>query len=147
MTKSLITLTTIASLLGAAAMAEGDHNHGHAINQDDAILSGADTAKIASFDILAAHAHRKGNVVTFHMTTNGVAGADVPDATGAVGGANVLSYVWPPLWTHPRLALKAAPEFWRWREPVTRVLMIRRSMMKMVTVIREMTALSGTAIG
>lgn len=95
MTKSLITLTTIASLLGAAAMAEGDHNHGHAINQDGAILSGADTAKIASFDILAAHAHRKGNVVTFHMTTNGVAGADVPDATGAVGGANVLSYVWP----------------------------------------------------
>lgn len=95
MTKSLITLTTIASLLGASAMAEGGHNHGLAITQEGAILSDADTAKIASFDILAAHAHRKGNVVTFHMTTNGVAGADVPDATGGVGGANVLSYVWP----------------------------------------------------
>ncbi len=95
MTRSLFTLTTIASLLGASALAEGSHDHGHAINQDGAILSDADTAKIASFDILAAHAHRKGNVVTFHMTTNGVAGADVPEATGEVGGANVLSYVWP----------------------------------------------------
>lgn len=95
MTKSLITLTTIASLLGASAMAASGHDHGHAITQDGAILSDADTAKIASFDILAAHAHRKGNVVTFHMTTNGVAGAEVPEATGGVGGANVLSYVWP----------------------------------------------------
>lgn len=95
MTRSFFALTTIAALLGTSALAESGHNHGHAITQDGAILSDADTAKVASFDILAAHAHRSGNVVTFHMTTNGVAGADVPEATGAVGGANVLSYVWP----------------------------------------------------
>ncbi len=29
------------------------------------------------------------------MTTNGVAGAETPEPAGAVGGAPVLSYVWP----------------------------------------------------
>ncbi len=67
----------------------------HAVHQDGAVHSPADAAKTASFDILAAHVHRKGNVVTFHMTTNGIAGADVPEATGEVGGSSVWSYVWP----------------------------------------------------
>ncbi|WP_120499171.1 hypothetical protein [Roseovarius sp. EL26] len=93
MTKPLMIF--IATMIGGSAIAEGDHNQNAAIHQDGAILSEADAAKTASFDILGAHAHRKGNVVTFHMTTNGVAGADVPVATGAIGGANVLSYVWP----------------------------------------------------
>lgn len=86
-------ITTSLALIGGYAWADG--NHAHAINQDGAILSEADQTKIASFDILGAHAHRKGNVVTFHMTTNGVAGSDVPAPTGALGGAEVLSYVWP----------------------------------------------------
>ncbi|NVO58516.1 hypothetical protein HW561_22295 [Rhodobacteraceae bacterium B1Z28] len=95
MTKSLLAISSALVLLGTSVLAGDDHKHTHAINQDGAILSDADSAKIASFDILAAHAHRNGNVVTFHMTTNGLAGADVPEATGAVGGAGVLSYVWP----------------------------------------------------
>jgi len=92
----LETSLAILALSAGAAFADANHKHSsHAIKQEGAILSDADTAKVASFDILAAHAHRKGNVVTFHMTTNGTAGADVPEATGEVGGASVLSYVWP----------------------------------------------------
>lgn len=89
----LLFLTSSLALLGANAWADGDHKH--AIHQDGAILSEADQAKVAAFDILGAHARRNGNVVTFHMTTNGVAGSEVPAATGALGGAEVLSYVWP----------------------------------------------------
>tara|TARA_R110002074_G_scaffold389165_1_gene572339 strand:+ start:2058 stop:2822 length:765 start_codon:yes stop_codon:yes gene_type:complete len=95
MTLRFLPLLATLTLTTGAVFAEGTHNHTHAIDQDGAILSEADTAKTASFDILAAHAHRDGHVVTFHITTNGVAGADVPTATGAVGGADVLSYVWP----------------------------------------------------
>lgn len=91
MKRFALTLTSTLCLAGLAVMA--DENH--ALHQTDAIRSAADTATIAAFDILAAHAHRKGNVVTFHMTTNGIAGADTPEATGALGGSNVLSYVWP----------------------------------------------------
>lgn len=68
---------------------------GHAVHQDGAIKSPADDAKTASFDILAAHAHRNGRTVTFHMTTNGIAGADTPEPAGELAGAPVLSYVWP----------------------------------------------------
>ncbi len=91
MKHSIIVMTLLSTLACGAASADGTH----AIHQDGAILSDADPAKVAAFDILGAHAHRKGNLVTFHMTTNGVAGAEVPAATGALGGAAVLSYVWP----------------------------------------------------
>ena len=67
----------------------------HANHQTDAIASPKNPVVAASFDILAAHVHRKGNTVTFHMTTNGTAGADEPTTTGALGGAPVWSYVWP----------------------------------------------------
>ncbi len=67
----------------------------HAINQKGAVVSKADSAKIATFDILAAHVHRKGRTVTFHMTTNGNAGSVTPEPVGQLGGAPVLSYVWP----------------------------------------------------
>ncbi|WP_226689152.1 hypothetical protein [Ruegeria arenilitoris] len=88
----LSTLTsTLALLIGSTALADGNH----AIHQDGAIISSADASKVADFDILAAHAHRNGNTVTFHMTTNGSAGASVPAATGEVGGSDVWSYVWP----------------------------------------------------
>ena len=91
MTQSLISLSIALCLTSFAAQADD----GHALHQEGAIQSDADTTKVASFDILAAHAHRKGNVVTFHMTTNGTAGSDTPKATGALGGSSVLSYVWP----------------------------------------------------
>ena len=93
MSRYFLPLLTALTLTNGAVFAAGDH--AHALHQKDAILSAADTAKAASFDILAAHAHRVGNTVTFHMATNGIAGAVVPEATVAVGGAEVLSYVWP----------------------------------------------------
>ena len=67
----LLTLTAVSLLAASAALADGTH----AQHQDGGILSGADSDKVASLDILAAHAHRDGNKVTFHMTTNGTAGA------------------------------------------------------------------------
>ena len=79
------------SLLCAGAWADS----GHAIHQPGAIVSAADSAKVAVFDILAAHAHRTGTAVTFHMTLQGIAGSERSDASGALGGAPVLSYVWP----------------------------------------------------
>ena len=88
----LLTVISAALLLSTLpALADG----GHAVHQDGAIISPADTAKTASFDILAAHVHRDGRIVTFHMTANGVAGADTPEPAGELGGAPVYAYVWP----------------------------------------------------
>ncbi|AHD11578.1 hypothetical protein [Phaeobacter gallaeciensis] len=87
----LFTPAAILVLGAGSALADGNH----AVHQKGAILSETDTQKVASFDILAAHAHRAGNTVTFHMTTNGDAGADTPEPVGTVGGAGVFSYVWP----------------------------------------------------
>ncbi len=67
----------------------------HAKDMHDAVTSPADASKTASFDILAAHVHRNGRVVTFHMTTNGAAGADRPTPAGQLAGAPVHAYVWP----------------------------------------------------
>lgn len=93
--KQILLSTTVLFLGAGVALAGGSHHKSHAINQDGAVLSAADSSKVASFDILAAHVHRKGNTVTFHMTTNGKAGADKPERTGNVSGAAVWSYVWP----------------------------------------------------
>lgn len=86
-----IALSLLCSVLGSTALADGNH----AIHQHGAITSEADPSKSAAFDILAAHAHRDGRRVTFHMTTNGRAGAERPSPKGALGGAPVWSYVWP----------------------------------------------------
>lgn len=90
MTKTL-SATLALCMTATTALAGGNH----AVDRPGAVASPADAAKIAAFDILAAHAHRSANRVTFHMTTNGTAGADTPAPTGAVGGAPVFSYVWP----------------------------------------------------
>lgn len=90
MTRSLLASACVLLLAGTALAGEN-----HAIHQDGAISSQADSAKVAAFDILAAHAHRDGRLVTFHMTTNGIAGAEKPNPKGALGGAPVFSYVWP----------------------------------------------------
>lgn len=92
MLRSITAIVLIATT--QAALADGAHPH-HAVHQDGAVLSAVDGGKVASFDILAAHVHRSGSTMTFHMTTNGQAGADTPEATGTVGGAIVWSYVWP----------------------------------------------------
>ena len=86
-------LTTLAVLAASPLWAGGDH--APALQQPGAILSDTATDVVADFDILAAHAHRTGQTVTFHMTTAGTAGATTPDPAGELGGAPVLSYVWP----------------------------------------------------
>ncbi len=90
MTRYLLSIFAL-SVSTSAALAASDQ----ALDQQGAVISPADESVIAAFDILAAHAHRDANNVTFHMTTNGVAGADTPAPIGAVGGASVHSYVWP----------------------------------------------------
>jgi len=87
------TLLTLALLAASVCSAAADANH--AIDADGAIRSDADSSVTAAFDILAAHAHRDGNTITFHMTTGGTAGAEKPAAQGGLGGAPVWSYVWP----------------------------------------------------
>jgi hypothetical protein len=67
----------------------------HAAGKADAIRATEGPTTVAAFDILAAHAHRDGRVVTFHMTTAGSAGSVTPEPSGALGGAPVHSYVWP----------------------------------------------------
>lgn len=88
-------LAASAAWLGLAGAGLAGQGHDHAVNQAGAVVSDRAEAVAADFDILAAHVHRSGNAVTFHMTTAGVAGGSVPTANGAVGGAQVYSYVWP----------------------------------------------------
>lgn len=83
----------IAALIFTTSGALADASH--AVNQKGAVISPADKSKVASFDILAAHVHRKGRIVTFHMTTNGKAGAKTPKPVGKLAGAPVYAYVWP----------------------------------------------------
>ncbi|MEL7014147.1 MAG: hypothetical protein AAFO72_12805, partial [Pseudomonadota bacterium] len=92
MTRLISLLAGIA--LAPMAQADGDHAH-YALHQEGAVQSEPGTTDVAAFDILAAHVHRAGNTVTFHMTLHGIAGADTPAPQGAVGGAPVWSYVWP----------------------------------------------------
>ncbi|WP_339744406.1 hypothetical protein [uncultured Maricaulis sp.] len=93
MTKLIVSMLAL-SIGSTAAFADGDHAS-HALHQDGAVISPASETATAAFDILAAHAHRNANQVTFHMTTHGVAGGEAPDPNGALGGAPVYSYVWP----------------------------------------------------
>ena len=86
-----LTLIAVSLLAANATFADGSH----AKHQDGAIISSADNQKVASLDILAAHPHRDGNKVTFHMTTNGVAGADPAKPVGTLAGAPATAYVWP----------------------------------------------------
>ncbi|MGI9506836.1 MAG: hypothetical protein ACR2RE_27665 [Geminicoccaceae bacterium] len=90
-----LTATAVLALTSGYAFAGGDHKHDHAIAQKSAVTSPADSAKVADFDILAAHVHRNGRTITFHMTTAGTAGSTRPDATGEFGGSAIWAYVWP----------------------------------------------------
>ena len=88
----LMTSSLIACSVGLAHAGGG---HSHAAQQSDAVVSPADDNKVSSFDILAAHVHSNERSVTFHMTTAGKAGQDIPQSTGHFGGSAVWSYVWP----------------------------------------------------
>lgn len=85
-----------ASFFGlAAGMAVAGSGHDHAVHQPGAVASPQSETVLADFDILAAHVHRNGRIITFHMTTAGTAGASTPEATGEFGGSSVWAYVWP----------------------------------------------------
>lgn len=83
----------LIALAGSITPASADGVHAH--KMDDAIISDVSENTAASFDILAAHVHIDGRTATFHMTTNGVAGADKPKGVGELAGAPVHAYVWP----------------------------------------------------
>ncbi len=84
-----------SALLLLAALATPAAANGPANSHSDAVQSASDPAKVAAFDILAAHVHREGAALTFHMTLNGIAGSETPQPVGALAGAPVWSYVWP----------------------------------------------------
>lgn len=92
MKNSILVAITITITLATGATFASEN---HAINQDGAIASETDAKKVEAFDILAALVHSDGNAVTFQMTTNGVAGAEVPSPVGVLGGAPAYVYVWP----------------------------------------------------
>ena len=59
-------------------------------------IHGDETEEIApEFDIIFAQVLRVGSNLVFQMIVSGEAGVTIPEATGAVPGAEVLSYVWP----------------------------------------------------
>ncbi|GAB2183989.1 hypothetical protein [Roseibium sp. LAB1] len=89
--QSLLIAGVCAIALPVAALADSSH----ALHQTGAVLSPENQEIDPNYDILAAHVHREGRVVTFHMTLKGTAGATVPTANGALAGAPVQSYVWP----------------------------------------------------
>lgn len=66
-----------------------------AIAETSVVVSPADPATTAAFDILQAEVHRDGDTLTFAMTTTAAPGTAQPAATGALKGAAVWSYVWP----------------------------------------------------
>lgn len=92
----LAPLTIAIALISGTASADGSHGEkSRALNQEGAVLSAVDPNKQASFDILAAHVHRQGRSITFHMTTNGIAGVDPAPPIGQLAGAPAYAYVWP----------------------------------------------------
>ena len=59
------------------------------------VTSRPDVKVAAAFDILAASASAKDNLVTFSMTARGPVGTDRPAKTGKFAGSGVHAYVWP----------------------------------------------------
>lgn len=86
-----LSLALFTSILATGAQADSSH----AQHQAGAIMSAASTAVRADYDILAAHAHQEGGIVTFHMTTSGKAGATKPQPVGKMAGSVVETYAWP----------------------------------------------------
>ncbi|MCZ4271487.1 hypothetical protein [Maritalea porphyrae] len=89
--KNFVLVAGLIATFSAPSFADGTH----ATAMDDAVKSEHNGAVHAAFDILAAHAHQKGNLVTFHMSTAGQAGSERPSSVGDLAGAPVYAYVWP----------------------------------------------------
>lgn len=98
------TLALAAGYCGLAALpatADGNHATQSAASMEDAVTSEVNASHAAPFDIVAAHVHRSGRTITFHMTLAGEAGFETPEPAGQLGGATVLSYVWPTSLARP----------------------------------------------
>jgi len=76
-------------LFGVMAMPSVAHDEGEGIHQEE-------TENVdAEFDIVFAQVVHLGSNLYFQIVVDGEAGATIPEATGEVPGAEVLSYVWP----------------------------------------------------
>ncbi|MBW4436443.1 MAG: hypothetical protein KME04_04875 [Pleurocapsa minor GSE-CHR-MK-17-07R] len=80
----LMIAAAFVGLLPAAA-----HDAGQPVESEE------DAAIAADADIVVAQVVQMGSSLYFHMIVRGDAGAVIPEATGAVAGAGVASYVWP----------------------------------------------------
>lgn len=82
-------LLMVMVLLMAVASSVSAHGEGEPIDADE-------TADVdAEFDIVFAQVVQIGSNLYFQLRVSGEAGAVIPEATGRVPGAEVLSYVWP----------------------------------------------------
>lgn len=67
-----------------------------AAHDDGEPIHGDETEGVAAeFDIVFAQVLRVGSNLIFQLVVAGEAGVTIPEATGEVAGAPVLSYVWP----------------------------------------------------
>lgn len=82
---SLLLLLLIVLMAVPAAA----HDDGEPIHSD------ASEAIAPEFDIVFAQVTQAGSNLIFQMVVDGEAGAVIPEAVGAVPGAEVFSYVWP----------------------------------------------------
>jgi hypothetical protein len=62
---------------------------------DQPITSAESETAAPEFDLIYARVTRFGSNLIFHQVVQGDAGTVIPEATGAVPGGQVLSYVWP----------------------------------------------------
>ncbi len=82
---TLVPVSAIAAVLLAMSAASQAHE----------IASARSNTAKPDFDILRATATVDGRIATFAMEVAGVAGALLPEPTGALPGAKVTAYVWP----------------------------------------------------
>src|SRR5690606_4872888 len=75
-------------LMLALALPVAAHDEGEHIHDDEGDAE-------AEFDIVFAQVAKIGSNLIFQIVVDGEAGSVIPEATGEVAGAEVLSYVWP----------------------------------------------------
>ncbi|MBZ0279547.1 MAG: hypothetical protein K8L97_02320 [Anaerolineae bacterium] len=76
-------------MIALVAVPAAAHDDGEPIHSDES------EGVAAEFDIVFAQVTQTGSNLIFQMMVNGEAGVTLPEAGGAVPGAEVFSYVWP----------------------------------------------------
>ena len=84
--KLLLVAVLILSAVSLVVMAHDDN---------EAIESDVDESVDAEFDIVYTRVFRAGSELLFQMIVSGESGVTIPEETGEVPNAEVLSYVWP----------------------------------------------------